>query len=133
MSEYVIKFGNHWLQTDAFRTKEEWVTDAAMASTHPQEWADQYVAEHLEKRNQVMYQMTFGTAIGECRATLKERLKTAWITKFYDTVVGNYENAHAKSEGIWANAHMYYAMNIRVGEAVKRFVTEFQLARKKKK
>lgn len=52
-AEYVIRFGNHWLQTDPMRTKEKWVSDLASASTHPKEWAEKFKADKWKERKQV--------------------------------------------------------------------------------
>lgn len=129
MKEYVIQFGNHFLQSDDFQTNPKW-TDLAHASVHTKEWVEKFVGVARSEENQIMYLMTMTEALQKAAEGRDRDVKSTWLAAFAQMVYDHYTSY--TNEGLWCNAHMYYGMGLTVEAAVKRFAKGLKLKRKPK-
>jgi hypothetical protein len=127
-NNYVIKFGNHWLQTDRHKTLVNW-TSLARASRHSLEWAHTF-AEDMLKQQKIVEVYTLENAIDREHGFAQDEIKTTWLNKFADQVRESYEKFNTDS--MWCYAHMYYGQGLNVPQAVTDFGAQFSLTRNTK-
>lgn len=78
---YVVRFGNHWLQTDAMQTRITWVADLAAASVHDRDWANQFAGEQrAHGRTVYVYRQT--DAWEQAEAERNEVLRRVYVEAF---------------------------------------------------
>lgn len=126
VKEYVIRCGNHWLQTDDHLTKPEW-THLAQATLHTKKWAEDFAKSQLKLNTRV--EVILATkAIEDEREAGLQKVRSRWNSAFEDLVRQTFIGY--TTDGLWVNCHMYFSMGITVPDAVERFGKSLKLQRR---
>lgn len=121
---HVIKFGNHWLQSDDRCEHSRWVRDLSDATHHTKEWAETLAEENKNEKR--FESMSLQDAVERGNKAANEAVKTRWLYDFEEKVRERYGD-RISTNGLWSNAHMYHAMGITVAEAVEAIGKSFRL------
>lgn len=124
-NQYVIRLGNHWLDTDDLQEIISWETDLCKASLHSLAWCQNFVQKQAEK-SQKCFIHPFNDALHAVRWQQKLVHKNKWLYRFEHYVRENYGNKISET-GIWINGHMYYGTRMSISEAVKAIGKAFKL------
>lgn len=122
---YVVRFGNHWLQTDAMQTRVAWVNDLAAASVHDRDWANQFVGEQRANgRTAHVYRQidAWEQAEAERNEVLRRAYAEAFRTALHPLCPTACENIPGVGNPPYAFVvDKYFAEKVPAAEAAARF------------
>jgi hypothetical protein len=133
---YIVQYGNEWLQTDDNTTKIAWVDERAEASHHTLKWA-----ENFQKRMALEFKrvhiLTVEEAMKEARTRCQQQLRSAYFYALEAEVRRLAPGVDFYIKGVGCAAYCFavdgsFAEGITAAKAARRFLKEYKAKNPKK-